>query len=124
MNTMTNDTPMVGQQNLSLMLLASDLLYKAIEMHCTDFNIEPDIDQVTVRYLRGSEVVKEMQLPYSVHAELSFCYKVLAGLDIKDCTHAQDRHAVIDCGGLNVDMRVTAMPGESGESIALSFKYE
>lgn len=123
MNTLTNDTPIVGQQNLSLMLLANDLLFKAFQMKCTDFQIEPDADQVTVRYLTQGTTIKEMQLPITVHPELVFCYKVLAGLNIKDHAHPQDKHSTIDCGGMSVGMRVTAIPGDFGETIALTFKY-
>jgi type II secretory ATPase GspE/PulE/Tfp pilus assembly ATPase PilB-like protein len=123
MNTLMNDIPMIGQQNLSLMLLANDLLYKALEMHCSDLQLEPDGDLLYIRYLSRGETKKDMQLPHDVHSELAFCYKVLAGLNIKDHSRPQDRHTAIGFNGKSVDMRVTAIPGEFGETIAISFKY-
>src|ERR1700744_4917271 len=81
MTSMTNDSASLDADG-SLMLLANDLLYKAFEMRCSDFNVEPDAEQVVLRYLVNRETIKEMQLPKDVHSELVFCYKALAGLNI------------------------------------------
>lgn len=123
MNTWIGDTPVVNTQNLSLMLLASDLLCKALEMHCSDLQVEPDDTQVTVRYLVAGEQAKEMQLPCVVHGELVFCYKALAGLSIKHSSAPQDKQVLIHFAGQDVGLRVTVIPGEFGETLGVTFKY-
>jgi type II secretory ATPase GspE/PulE/Tfp pilus assembly ATPase PilB-like protein len=105
------------------MLLANDLLSKALDMKCSDFYVEPDQEQVSIRYLINKEVINEMQLPKDVHSELVFCYKVLAGLNIQQHERPQDKKATIPIGGKDIVMRVTAIPGEHGETIAVSFKF-
>jgi type II secretory ATPase GspE/PulE/Tfp pilus assembly ATPase PilB-like protein len=122
MTTMTNDSAALDADG-SLMLLANDLLYKAFEMRCSDFNVEPDKEQVVLRYLVNRETIKEMQLPKDVHSELVFCYKALAGLNIQQSDRPQDKKATIPIGGKDIVIRVTAIPGEYGETIAVSFKF-
>ncbi len=114
---------MIGQQDLAFMLLANDLLSKALELRCSDFQIEPDEDQVFLRYLKDGEMIKELQLPMRVHRELAFCYKALAGLDIQESKKPQDKRATIKICGADVTIRVTSIPGEAGETIAVSFKF-
>jgi type II secretory ATPase GspE/PulE/Tfp pilus assembly ATPase PilB-like protein len=112
-----------SQQNLSLDLLANDLLSKALELRCSDMHIEPEENQVVVRYLSKGETIKQVELPLHVHQELAFCYKVIAGLNIKEQSRPQDIRRPLQIAGDDVDMRVTAIPGEFGETIAVTFKY-
>jgi len=123
MSALAGELSMVGQQDLAFMLLANDLLSKALEMRCSDFQIEPDGDQVFLRYLVDGEMVKELQLPMRVHRELAFCYKALAGLNIQESKRPQDKRATISICGADVTIRVTSIPGEHGETIAVSFKF-
>ena len=123
MNTWTTEAPLVNTQNLSLMLLASDLLYKALEMHCSDLQVEHEGEQVTVRFLVQGQTAKEMQLPCVVHGELVFCYKALAGLSIKRSTSPQDKQSQLHFAGQDVGLRVTVIPGELGETLGVTFKY-
>jgi type II secretory ATPase GspE/PulE/Tfp pilus assembly ATPase PilB-like protein len=59
-----------------------------------------------------------------VHLELVFCYKVVAGLNINETSKPQDKKAVLKIGGADVQFRVTTIPGDFGETVAISFKFD
>lgn len=111
------------QDPAGLMILSNDLMGKAIEMRCSDMHVEPEAAMVVVRYLSNKELVKQSKLPKAAHAELVFCYKVIAGLNISEGTKPQDKKATIQICGEDIEIRVTTIPGELGETVAISFKY-
>jgi type IV pilus assembly protein PilB len=114
----------VGQDPVSLMLLANELISKAIEIRCSDMHVEPENGHVVLRYLKNKELLMESQLPKPVHSELVFCYKVIAGLNIAETSKPQDKRATIKIGGQDIQFRVTTIPGDFGETVAISFKFD
>ena len=107
----------------ALVLLANDLLSKALELRCSDMHVEPEQDCVVLRYLIDKKPIHETRLPKDVHSELAFCYKALVGMDMKQSGRPQDKRATIFIAGKEVTIRITAIPGEFGETIACSFKF-
>lgn len=116
-------TDVTGTTEDALILLANDLLSKALELHCSDMHVEPDQDHVVLRYLIDKKTIHETQLPKAIHSELAFCYKALVGMDMKQSSRPQDKRATITINGNDVTIRVTAIPGDFGETIACSFKF-
>jgi type II secretory ATPase GspE/PulE/Tfp pilus assembly ATPase PilB-like protein len=113
----------VTGQDASLMLLANELISKAIDIRCSDMHVEPDEEHTILRYLKNRELLLESKLPKPVHLELVFCYKVIAGLNINETSKPQDKKAVLKISGSDVQFRVTTIPGDYGETVAISFKF-
>ncbi|HEY9713791.1 MAG TPA: ATPase, T2SS/T4P/T4SS family [Chroococcales cyanobacterium] len=107
----------------TLMLLANDLIARAIERRCSDMHVEPDETIILIRYLKNTELISQKKLPKKAHEELVFCYKVMAGLNIAEQKRPQDRRSLIKIGGEDIELRVTTIPGEFGETVAITFKY-
>ncbi len=114
----------VTGQDASLMLLANELISKAIDIRCSDMHVEPDEEHTILRYLKNRELLLESKLPKPVHLELVFCYKVIAGLNINETSKPQDKKAVLKISGSDVQFRVTTIPGDYGETVAISFKFD
>lgn len=114
----------VSGQDASLMLLANELIAKAIDIRCSDMHVEPDQEHTILRYLKNRELLLESKLPKPVHLELVFCYKVIAGLNINETSKPQDKKAVLKVGGSDLNFRVTTIPGDFGETVAISFKFD
>ena len=113
-----------SDNDASLMLLANELISKAIEIRCSDMHVEPEEDEVVLRYLKDKKLLLESKIPKSVHPELVFCYKVIAGLNLNEAAKPQDKRAKIKIGDRDVEFRVTTIPGEFGETVAISFKFD
>ncbi len=114
----------IAGQDASLMLLANELIAKAIDIRCSDMHVEPDEEHTILRYLKNRELLLESKLPKPVHLELVFCYKVIAGLNINETSKPQDKKAVLKIGGSDLNFRVTTIPGDFGETVAISFKFD
>lgn len=118
------DDGFIAGQDASLMLLANELIAKAIDIRCSDMHVEPDEQHTILRYLKNRELLLESKLPKPVHLELVFCYKVIAGLNINETSKPQDKKAVLKIGGDDLNFRVTTIPGDFGETVAISFKFD
>lgn len=118
------DESIVTGQDASLMLLANELIAKAIDLRCSDMHVEPDSEHTILRYLKNKELLLESKLPKPVHLELVFCYKVIAGLNIIETSRPQDKKAVLKINGSDLNFRVTTIPGDFGETVAISFKFD
>lgn len=108
----------------SFMLLANDLISKAIEIRCSDMHVEPEEDEVILRYLKDKKLLLESKIPKEVHSELVFCYKAISGLNLHESSKPQDKRAKIKVGNQDIEFRVTTIPGDYGETVAISFKFE
>lgn len=118
------DESVVTGQDASLMLLANELIAKAIDLRCSDMHVEPDQDNTILRYLKNRELLLESKLPKPVHLELVFCYKVIAGININETSKPQDKKAFLKVDGHDLNFRVTTIPGDFGETVAISFKFD
>lgn len=121
---MAEEESFIAGQDASLMLLANELIAKAIDLRCSDMHVEPDSEHTILRYLKNKELLLESKLPKPVHLELVFCYKVIAGLNINETSRPQDKKAVLKIGGSDLNLRVTTIPGDFGETVAISFKFD
>jgi type II secretory ATPase GspE/PulE/Tfp pilus assembly ATPase PilB-like protein len=59
-----------------------------------------------------------------MHETLVASYKFIASMDINETSRPQDKRCKIRSKQVEVTVRVTTIPGEDGETAALTFRYD
>ncbi len=105
----------------TILSLAHDILKKAIELNCSDVHLEPDASGLTLRYMLDGETLADVAFPGELTAMMIACYKHIAGMDPNISNRPQDKRISSPDFG-SVDIRITTIPQDQGEMIAISIK--
>ena len=99
--------------------LVGQTIADAVRRRASDIHLDPDARQSALRY-RIDGVLQDINRISAARA-LSFAsrIKILANLDIAERRRPQDGGFSIAIGGRPIDMRVSTVPTEYGESIVL-----
>jgi hypothetical protein len=111
------------QQNSSIMLLAHEIIGKATQKRCSDIHLEPDASGVTLRYFLHGELLADCVLPGEIHQALVSSYKIIAGLNPNELRKPQDKKIVTDVEADRVELRITTLPSDHGEMVAISMRF-
>jgi type IV pilus assembly protein PilB len=111
-------------------MLHSDMLYKttrilelvmagALKFKASDIHIEPEEEKVRLRY-RIYGVLEDIAFfDFSLLKNITSRLKLLSGLKLSTSAQAQDGRFSIDLGEVEIDMRVSVVPGNYGESFVM-----
>ena len=105
----------------TILALSQDILKKAIELNCSDIHLEPDANGLTLRYMLDGETLADVAFPGELTAMMIACYKHLAGMDQSITTRPQDKRFSSPEFG-SAEIRITTIPQDQGEMIAISIK--
>lgn len=99
--------------------LLKSIFEDAIQMHASDIHIEPDENVLRVRQridgVLHEQVMKEKHIAPAVVLRL----KITAGLDISEKRMPQDGRFNIRVKDRNIDVRLSTMPVQWGESVVM-----
>jgi type IV pilus assembly protein PilB len=97
----------------------SIVLAGAIGIHASDIHIEPEEILVHIRY-RVDGVLHEVgTLPQATYRLVNSRLKLLAGLKLNIGTESQDGRFSIKASNLNIEIRVSIIPGAYGEGVVM-----
>lgn len=97
----------------------SIILAGAIGIHASDIHIEPAEEAVHIRY-RVDGVLHEVAiLPSTIYRQFSSRLKLMAGLKLNVGTESQDGRFSIKMENLEIEIRVSVIPGAYGEGIVM-----
>lgn len=97
----------------------SIILAGAIGIHASDIHIEPEEILVHIRY-RVDGVLHEVgTLPQATYRLVNSRLKLLAGLKLNVGTESQDGRFSIKASNLNIEIRVSIIPGAYGEGVVM-----
>lgn len=102
-------------------LLVDTIVAQGIELEASDIHIEPERDQMSVRY-RVSGLLQRragQAVPRAFHRAITSRIKVLADLDISERRRPQDGRISLEVGQRQYDLRVSTMPTHEGEKIVM-----
>ena len=99
--------------------LANWLLRRAVEARASDIHIEPQHNQLVVRFRVDGMLREEQRLPKWTQSAIVSRIKVLANLDIAEKRAPQDGRLAAEIGGRRVDMRVSTLPLTNGEKVVM-----
>jgi len=99
--------------------LTSAILAAAISKNASDLHIEPHAASTVVR-IRVDGVLRELtRVPSSLTHALISRIKILADMDIAERRVPQDGRLLVQCGGRNLDLRVSTLPVHEGEKVVM-----
>jgi type IV pilus assembly protein PilB len=99
--------------------LADTILKRGIETGASDIHMEPFREHFSIRLRVDGVLVEEMRLPIRVQAGLVSRFKVLARLDISEKRLPQDGALSLRLEGRAMDLRISTLPTQHGEKVAL-----
>lgn len=95
------------------------VLYQAINSRASDIHFEPFEKTFSIRY-RVDGALYEMKSPAKrMAAPMISRIKVMSGLNIAERRIPQDGRIQINIGGRQIDLRVSTLPTQFGESVVL-----
>lgn len=106
-------------QDAPIILLANQILAKAIKGKISDIHVEPQEKEVHVRYRRDGCLQLDRRLPKAILPALISRYKVMADLDIAERRLPQDGRIRVRLSGKDIDFRVSTVPAKFGEKVVM-----
>ncbi|MBP8304204.1 MAG: type II/IV secretion system protein [Phycisphaerae bacterium] len=106
-----DDGPIVRLVNL--------IIDTAYHMRASDIHVEPMADRVRIRYRVDGVCLEKDNLPKAMQPQLMTRLKILSGMDIAEKRVPQDGRIKRRIADQEIDFRVSALPGNHGESVVL-----
>ena len=108
-------------EDASVIKLVDQILQEAIQQRATDIHIEPDRDELAVRYrvdgvLYDTRVSPDIKYLYSAIVSR---IKIMAHLDIAERRVPQDGRIKIRVGQRELDLRISILPSAYGEHVVI-----
>jgi type IV pilus assembly protein PilB len=95
------------------------LIARAVRQRATDIHIEPEEAMVRVRYRVDGVLHPEALLPKVLQAAIEARVKIMSGLDVTEHRLPQDGRIGFKLGRKQIDLRVSTLPTQYGESIVM-----
>ena len=106
-------------QDASIMKFVNQMLAQAVKDNATDIHIEPYEDELRIRY-RVDGILYDVPIPQGIKyfkSAIVSRIKIMANLDIAERRLPQDGRIKIKVSGQEMDLRVSVLPTQFGESI-------
>ena len=99
--------------------LLNRLISRALKMRASDIHIEPSERSVLVRYRIDGVLQDAETVPLRLQLPLVSRVKILAGMDIAERRRPQDGKIELRISNTDLDIRVSALPLQEGESVVM-----
>ena len=99
--------------------LVNNLLSQATDEGSSDIHLEPEERQFLVRYRIDGVLHLRMTLPRERFDAVASRIKLISGMDIAERRLPQDGRISTRASGIEMDIRVSCVPGVNGESIVM-----
>ena len=116
------DLSKLGADNNSeapVVRLLQTLFEEAVQMQASDIHIEPDEGLVRIRQRIDGVLSEQVMKEHRIASALVMRLKIMSGLDISEKRLPQDGRFNIRVKGRNIDVRVSTMPVQFGESVVM-----
>ncbi len=109
---MVEDAPVVR--------LVNNIINDGIKLRASDIHIEPQQDEIWIRYRVDGILHQEMIVPKHTHAALVSRIKIMADMDIAERRVPQDGRIKITMDeGKEIDLRISTLPTVKGEKVVI-----
>jgi type IV pilus assembly protein PilB len=109
----------MGHDDGPVVRLVNLIIDTAVNMRASDIHVEPMVDRVRIRYRLDGVCFEKDTIPKNMQAPLTTRLKILSGMNIAEKRVPQDGRIKRTVGSQDIDFRVSALPGNHGESVVL-----
>ncbi len=103
----------------SIPMLVDKILALGVKIHATDIHIEPDEKVLRIRMRLDGVLNQEALIPVLLQNAMIARIKLMADLDVTEKRVPQDGRIHFNFGRSKVDLRVSTLPTNHGESVVL-----
>lgn len=111
LRALANDGPVIT--------LVNDIIGKAVTLGASDVHIEGQENDARVRFRIDGLLQPDRTIPDNMRNSVASRLKIMANLNISEKRRPQDGRADLVVRGRNIDIRVSTLPTQYGESIVL-----
>ncbi len=106
-------------EEVPVVKLVDALMREAIEAKASDIHLEPEENNLRIRYRVDGVLLEVKLLPVTLHEAMTSRIKLLAKLDITEHRLPQDGHFPLTVEGRLIDVRLSTYPTLFGENLVL-----
>lgn len=99
--------------------LVNNIIADGVKLKASDIHIEPQDDEVRIRYRVDGILHNEMKIPKHTHPALVSRVKIMSDLDIAERRVPQDGRIQIVISDKDIDLRVSTLPTVRGEKVVM-----
>jgi len=99
--------------------LLQSVFEDAVQMRASDIHIEPEEHQLRIRQRIDGVLQEKILKENKIASAMVLRLKLMAGLDISEKRIPQDGRFNLDISGHNIDVRMSTMPVQYGESVVM-----
>jgi type IV pilus assembly protein PilB len=111
LETLANETPIIRFVSL--------VLFQAVQDRASDIHFEPFEDEFKIRYRVDGALYEMSPPPKHLALPVISRIKVMANMDISERRLPQDGRISLQIAGRHIDLRVSTLPTQFGESVVL-----
>ena len=108
-----------GQADAPVVRLLQTLFEDALQVGASDVHIEPQEKQLSIRFRIDGMLHPQTQADLKIAPALALRLKIVSGLDISEKRLPQDGRFAVKVRGKTVDVRLSTMPTQYGESVVM-----
>jgi MSHA biogenesis protein MshE len=109
----------LGAEEAPVVKLLQTLFEDAVQVNASDVHVEPQEKQVQVRFRIDGVLMPQTQADGKIGRAIAQRLKLMAGLDISEKRLPQDGRFNVRVREQPIDVRISTMPTQHGESVAL-----
>ena len=112
-------TTEAGAEDAPVVKLLQTVFDDAVQVAASDIHVEPQEGRVQIRFRLDGVLVLQTEADTKIGPALALRLKLMAGLDISEKRLPQDGRFNIRVHDSAIDVRISTMPTQYGESVAL-----
>jgi len=109
----------VDETSAPIVRLVQLMITEAVQLRASDIHVEPFENRVRIRYRIDGVLVERDSPPRRLLGALLSRIKILAKMDIAERRRTQDGRIKITAGGKELDLRVSMLPTNHGQSCVM-----
>jgi MSHA biogenesis protein MshE len=109
----------LGAEDAPVVKLLQSLFQDATQVGASDIHVEPQEDRLRIRFRIDGQLQAQTETDLRVAGAVALRLKLMAGMDISEKRHPQDGRFNVLVRKQPVDVRISTMPTQYGESVVM-----
>jgi len=112
-------TGTTGNEDAPVVKLLQSIFEDAAQVHASDIHIEPQEERLQIRFRIDGVIHPQTETDIKIATSLALRLKLMAHLDISEKRLPQDGRFAVKVKNQQIDVRLSTMPTQYGESIVM-----